>query len=461
MENKDIAFVLAKHVVDIIYDDIQKEAIENTKRSILDTLGVSVAGTKFDQGCRQVVELVKEAGGRQESSILVFGGKVPAIMAGFAHGSMAHVLDYDDVVDDTIGHPTAAVLPGALAIAERVGGVSGKELITAVVLGTDVNVRIALPVMKRGPYKSGWFPPTVFGYLGAAATAGKLLGLNEDQMADCLGIAFHQTAGSNELISSGGVGITPLYPAFLAKAGVLSALMAQRGITGIKDCLESKAGFYNLYFGGEYDSHYLTDKLGERFESINVGIKPWPTAVCTHKFITAALDIVHDHNVSPEDVSEIIVHVSTFGQHLCEPLDERQRPNDFMGAGLSIPFTVATAIAKGKVDIGSLVELRDEVTLEVAQKIIPRYDPELDLPGIAPAVIDLEAKKGQMYSKRIDIAYGNPANLMTMEDVLEKFQNCLSYSAKPFSKENMDRIIELILNLEDVDDVNEIIRLLC
>ncbi len=464
MAGKDAAFSLAKNIVDIKYDDIPKEVVESTKKSILDTLGVLVAGSGFEPNCRRVVELVKEAGGKEESSILVFGGKVPAPMAAFANGAMVHVLDYDDTLDDAITHPTAVTLPAALAIAERVGKVNGKELITAVTLGIDLHIRMSLAI-TQGPQGAKlpiiWHMPTTFGVFSSAAAAGKLLGLDEDRMTDALGIAFMHTGGSHQINYSDGVGITPLYDCFLSQEGVLSALMAQRGINGVKDCLQSTAGVYNLYFRGEYDPSYLTDKLGERFEGINMGFKMYPACRCTHVYITATLDLIREHNISPEDITEVVVSVGDWVKNFCEPLEARRKPETSMFANLSIPFTVAAAIAKGEVNIGTFTPeaIKDPAILAVAQKVVPKYDPQLNVPGVPPAVIEIKTGSGEAYSKRLDYPRGHPKNPATMDELLKKFRDCMLYSAKPIPEKKVEQAIESILSLEKSEDISQIIQL--
>ncbi|MFH1484464.1 MAG: MmgE/PrpD family protein, partial [Chloroflexota bacterium] len=143
LEKREVAEVFAEYVAETDYDDIPIETVEITKRSILDTLGVAIAASGESSEIQALVELVKEAGGKEESAILGFGGRVPAWMAAFANGAMAHALDYDDVVDELGLHPSATTVPAALAIAERVGGVGGKELITAIAVGNDLISRLS------------------------------------------------------------------------------------------------------------------------------------------------------------------------------------------------------------------------------------------------------------------------------------------------------------------------------
>jgi len=465
MEGKDAALILARHIAATDYAAIPEEVVENTKRGILDTLGLMVAGSGIEPKCREIVGLVKEAGGREESSILVFGGKVPAMMAAFANGAMSHVLNYDDVVLEGYVHPTSPTLAAPLAIAERIGKVSGKEFITAVTLGIDLTIRMGLAVVQSTEgFKHDWHLSQLFGTFSSTAASGKLLGLNEDKMADALGIAFLQAAGSFQMDYSVGVGVANHRDAFTAMAGVLSALLAQRGITGIKDCLQSKAGLYNLYFKGGYNPSFLTDDLGKRFEGMKVGIKAFPLCGAIPTYVTATLDIVHEYDIHPEDVVEITVYFNDFTRNLCEPLEERRRPQNRMDASLSVPFSVAIAVAKRKVNIGSFTpeSLSDPITLEVAQKVMPKFDPELNAPctgGARPGVVAIKTRSGESYSKRVDFAYGHPKKPMTTDDLLEKFKDCVSYAAKPMPKSNIERAIELMLNLEKVDDISQVIQL--
>jgi 2-methylcitrate dehydratase PrpD len=260
-----------------------------------------------------------------------------------------------------------------------------------------------------------------------------------------------------------GVGVTYHRDAFPAKAGVLSALLAQRGITGIKDCLQSKAGLYNLYFKGGYDPSFLTDNLGKKFEGIKVGIKAFPLCGAIPTYITATLDIVREHDIHPEDIVEVMVCFNDFTRNTCD-LGERWSPRCRMDASLSLPFIVATAVAKRKVNIGSFTPeaLRDPVTLAVAQKVMTKFDPELNAPmsgGVRPGVVAIKTKSGESYLRRVDFPYGHPKNPMTTDDLLEKFRDCVSYAAKPIPQKNIERAIELMLNLEKVDDVSQLIQL--
>ena len=202
--NEDAAFALSRNIVKTKYEDLPSEVVEITKKSILDTLGVIVGASTMGQGCKEIVDLVKESGAKGESTIIGFGGRVPSWMAGFANGSMVHQLDYDDV--GGAGHPSACIVPAAFAVAEEVGGVNGKEFITAVALSVDLNCRMGFAISrdKADRPNIGWFIPPLVGYFTATAAAGRLLGLREEGMLDAFGHTLQQAAGSQQVSYSPG-----------------------------------------------------------------------------------------------------------------------------------------------------------------------------------------------------------------------------------------------------------------
>ncbi|MEN6412708.1 MAG: MmgE/PrpD family protein [Veillonellales bacterium] len=465
MKKQDVAIKIANHLAAITYEDLPKDIVDIAKKSILDTIGVMVGASGVAKSCQKVVAMIREDGGKRESSILGFGDKVPAMMAAFANGSMTKTLDYDDVVGEAFVHPTAVTLPAALAIAEKAGKVSGKEFITAMVLGMDLIIRLGLSVTKssRG-FKYDWHPTPLFGTFSSTAAAGKLLQLDAEAMSDALGIAFLQAAGSLQMVYSEGADIGVLANAFPGKAGVISAMMAKRGITGIKDCFESKAGFFNNYFQGGYDPSYLIEGLGKEYTLSMIGYKPWPTCRRAHTYIDAALQLVHTYHIDAADVAAVkIFYGDDFSKSLCEPLEQRRRPQTSFFANTSLPFAVAVAIAKKRAIVADFQPefLQEQLVLEVANKVIPEYDVKLDenLSGGIPAGrVDILMREGQTYSTRVDVPYGHYNNPVTTEALIEKFRDCVSYSIKPISQSSIDKGIDLILNLEKLKDIQEMIR---
>jgi len=462
---QDVGYTLAANIASVKFEDIPGDVVDITKKSLLDTLGTIIGGSGAGAGTKEIAELVKAGGGKEESSIIGHGVKTNAWMAAFANGAMAHALDYDNVHDDAFTHPSTSTVPAALAVAERVGRVSGKEFITAMTLGDDLHCRLAYSLSRQGnpSIQGAWMPPLALGGFAAAAVSAKLLGLDQERIVDAFGIALNRTGGPLEIVLDPGL-LRGLYAAFPAITGVLAALMAERGIPGIKTCFEGRAGLYNVYFRGVYDRASLTKGLGKVFEGAGVSFKPWPSCRFTNPYIDATLQIVRDQDLRPGDVVEIVVGYEAENvRNCCEPLEVRRNPLTPPEAKLSIPFTVAMAIARRKIEISDFSpdSIKAPALLRLARKVIPRYDPQLksDSKTMLPAVVEIKTKGGRVYSKRVDLVYGHPQNPMSWEDLIQKFRDCASYSAKPIPKENIDQVIEKITKLEGVRDMRKIVSL--
>lgn len=448
---------IARNIVQTRYDDLPADVREVTKRSIIDTLGVMLPPTTLEKACIALYKLVKEAGGKKESTLVGFGGKVPCWMAAFVNGSLAHAIDYDDGVglEKPLIHPTGSTFPACLAIAERIGGVSGKDFITAIALGNDLDVRLA--ACPKGDQSDLVFTPMAsFGVLAAAAASGKLLGLSEAEMLNALGLAFHRVAGA------GGVGdpdsdLRAIRDGFTNKEGALSALMASRGIAASKDAVER---LLDIDCGGDYDSEPLTSELGKKFRGVEAGFKPWPCCGGTHGCVQVALQVIKEHNIKPEQIEEVMLTVTAASEHFWLPLEARQEPTSSIFAKSSIPFVVAVALVKGNVAISHFLpqNLKDPDVLKMAKKIKHKVDPTFGI--FTPTQVEIKTKDGKSYSSRVDILRGQLKNPLSMEEIITKFKDCASYSKKRLSSVKIDRLITSILELEKVGDIREITDIL-
>lgn len=272
-EHEDATFAFARMVCSQKFEDIPSDAVEATKMDILDTLATTLAGSSYN-GTRELVELMTYWGGRKESSILIHGGKVPAPAAALVNGHIAHARDYDDIYHVARIHVGAVNVPAGFAVAEKVGGVDGPGLITAICMGIEIELRIGQAAMLWTQFH----PTATFGYFGACATSGRLLGLSEEQMINAFGIAYAQAGGNKQCMFDGSL-TKKLQPGLAARGGVLAVHLAQKGYTGTRNNLEGKAGFFNLYHGGKYDPEPLTKDLGKHFDVVRLGYKPYPCAV--------------------------------------------------------------------------------------------------------------------------------------------------------------------------------------
>jgi 2-methylcitrate dehydratase PrpD len=461
---QDVGYTLAANVASLRYEEIPDTVVDTTKKIILDTLGAIIGGSGAGAGVKEVVDLVKAGGGTEESSVIGYNLKTNAWSAAFATGAMAHALDYDDVHDDAFTHPSSSTVPAALAVAERKHS-GGKEFITAMALGDDLHCRLAYSLSRIGdPVRQGlWMPPLVLGGFAAAAVAARLLELDQERIVNAFGITLTRTGGPLEIVLDPGP-LRGLYAAFPAMTGVLSALMAHQGIPGIKTCFEGKAGLYNTYFRGIYDRESLIRDLGRVFEGAGVSFKPWPSCRFTNPYVDATLQIVKEQNVLPDQIMEIRAGYEAENvKNCCEPIAARQRPQTPPEAKLSLPFTIAMAAALRKMEIGdfSPENIKSQALLDLARKVIPRYDPGLksDSKTMLPAVVEIVTLDGRVFSRRVDLVYGHPDNPMSWEDLIRKFKDCASYSATAIPEGKIDRVVEEIMRLEHVQDMREIIDL--
>jgi 2-methylcitrate dehydratase PrpD len=430
-DKASISEIFSKYASELLYKDIPGEVREVTKRSILDSIGIIIAASTQGVGTRELVELIIAAGGRTDSTILGFGKKVPSWMAAFANGAMARALDYDETLDDFLHHPSDVTVPATIAVAQQMR-LNGKQLIIAVTIGNDIICRMLQSVSKRlKRVKFDWFYTSLFGNFGATLACGKLLGLNTAKMEDALGIALYQASG--------------------------------KGITGARRALEGEAGLFNMYLGGEYDRNILMSDLGKKFINAFISFKPWPGIRYNHSYIDATLQIMHKHRIAHRNVKKITLFVAGWVQAFCDPIEERRRPSTVLEAKRSLPYLVAVAATKGKILVEDITPdgIRAPDVLEFAEKITWEHDDRFSTENkIGPAMVRIELKNGECYTKELSVAYGHPQNPISWQDLTDKFRDCTSYSAKPISKENKEKAIAMIGSLEDIDNVSDIIDIL-
>ena len=454
----DLSSDFAAFAVDTLYDDIPDEARDTAKKSLLDTLGVIIAASGLEPAVAPVAELAVESGGREESTILGFGGRVPALMASFVNGAMAHCLDFDDHAPEG-HHPSSSIVPATLAIAERIGGVPGKELIAAIAIGQDMFLRLR----RNVGWKQDWHLTTVVGVFSATAACGRVLGLSREQMVNALGIAGTQSSGTLEFAYGVGCALRGMYAGFTSKAAVLSALMAEKEVTGPAGIFEGKAGFFNVYFDGEYDREKILDGLGRAFTGSSLLYKPWPSCGVSHTFIHATIEAMKEHVLSVSDIKEIRVHVGDFQNGLCEPLEGRRKPSTPPDAKFSIPFCVAIAATKGDVRLRDFTSdgLADRDVLAAAQKVVPIIDSSRNWTSKLPdGKIDIVTNDGRTVTRVGDNVPGDIEAPMDWDYLSAKFREGASFSRQPLSTEQIEQAENLIRALESSNDATELVRVL-
>jgi 2-methylcitrate dehydratase PrpD len=452
----DAARVWAEHASTLRFDAIPGDVVAIIKRDVLDMLGTISAGG-IVAAAQHVVDHASELGGPAQSTVFGQGRRLPAPHAAMANGALAHALDFDDVYDAPSVHVGVAVVPVAFAVAERVGGVSGEELIAAITLGAEMICR-----MSEAPLDGarGHWTSQTWGYIGAALTAARLLQLTPDATVDALGLAYGQAAGARQFIADRSAHRS-IYGGFAAHGAVTAALLAARGVTGAQSSLDGEYGFFSVYHSGRYDRTPLVTGLGSDYRVRELSFKLYPSCRNTHPYVDATLKAVEMHGIEPAEIDQIVVHVAGFAKHLCEPRDVCIDPQLPGQAQYSIPYVVALAAVSRQVTLDDFFtcRFRDPDVLDMARRVISVDDPSLGSAGLEAGIVEIHCRSG-VYVERVDYATGNPASPMQPSEFERKFRDCLRYARRQPEPEAIDRALQHIDGLEHLQDIAALTRLL-
>jgi 2-methylcitrate dehydratase PrpD len=453
----DLCHAFGEFAAGATYEKLSREAVDGAKHSILDIIGVILAASGMEPASRLAVDLAVDTGGRPESSILGFGKRAPAMMAAFANGAMAHSLDYDDQTPWG-QHASSSLIPAVFALAEQKGGVTGREMITAVAVGQDLFNRLRRYV----DWQKDWFFTTAMGVFSATAAAGNVVGLKPAQIAHALGIASLQSSGTTEMINATGSDLRAIYAGFPAKGAVLATLLARRGLSGIPSLFEGKYGMLTLYFGGKYDRAKIMEGLGREFTGGRTLYKRWPAVGTAHSHIHATMGLVNEHHLDASEIEEIKIFVGDYHQLMSEPLEARRAPRTLVDAKFSLPFLVAVAATRGDMRLADFTEeaLRSAEVLATSRKVVPVEDRSLDWKlELPPGRVEIVMRDGRRFER---VGTGIPGSVeapMSSQDIVDKFEDCAAAAFSPLPKYRSGRIRDLALNLENVDDATELLRL--
>jgi 2-methylcitrate dehydratase PrpD len=281
-------------------------------------------------------------------------------------------------------------------------------------------------------------------------------------MVNAFGLAYHQAAGNLQCIHDGALA-KRMGPGFAVRDGMMSVLLSRNGITGAKEVLEGRHGFFRVYHGGHYKREVLLEDLGSGKWLQELGFKAYSACRRTHTSIDATLGIVRRHQIKAEEVDAIVVTMdSTHSRMFCEPAEVKRNPRNEVDAQFSIPYTVGAAIVRGKVGLDAFTDkaLRDPAILALSNRVEVRIDDSLKRKSHSPGVVEIRTRDGRVYSHRAEAPTGSPENPMDMVSIAEKFRTCAENAAKPLNSENVERLLELCNRLETVADIREIVRLI-
>jgi 2-methylcitrate dehydratase PrpD len=433
---------LARFAVNLSYRQIPPEVIDRAKACILDTLAVALYGSTKPWS-RRVVEFIRESGVKGQCTVLGEGWKAQAPQATLANGVMAHAFELDNVRQPGAGvHPGATAFLPALAMAEEKKA-DGKALLTAFVAGCEVMSRIGVAA-GNSLEKRGFHAPGLTGTFGAAVAAGRLLGLNERQMVSALGIAGSYSGGLLEFSRcQQGAMIKRLHLGKAAEGGVTAALLAQKGFAGPESVLEGEFGFCRAFSDSPRLS-YLTHRLGQDFETLNICIKRYACHINAHAPIEALERLKGQHRFAPTDVQEIVVA----GIEKLVTHHAIYQPRDLMMAQYSIPFCVALSLCYDARDPQSFAKrrVRDKKILALARLVRLKVDSEVERKGWDRAArVTVGLNGGRRYSALVIHFKGTPQNPLSPVELEDKVRRV---TRSLLSDKKIARLTEIVNHLE-------------
>jgi 2-methylcitrate dehydratase PrpD len=454
---------VADFVVGTRASDVPADVARLGKRSILDGLGLALAGAASETGhiIRRYLGSLRIAG---ESGTTVIGGSLslPARFAAFANGVSIHADDYDDTqlavakdrVYGLLTHPTAPALPAVLALAER-DGLGGRDLATAYQVAVEVECKIAEAILPRH-YQHGFHSTATCGAIGAAAGAARVHRLDREATRRALSLGASQAGGLRENF---GTMTKPFHAGRAAESGIVAAELAALGYTASPIGLEADRGFFRAA-GGGYSAEMISGKLGNpwTFAFPGVSIKPHPSGSLTHPGMSVMLELIRRHDLSPERVKRVAVGTN---HNMPNALIHHQ-PRNELQAKFSMEFCMAILLLERK---AGLEQFTDEVVNRPdVQALIQRVEfgvhPDAEAAGFdkMTTIIEVELDDGTIVKGSADFGKGSPANPMTDAELEQKFFECAAWGGLDATQAR--RVADLVWRIEELADVRELTRLL-
>ena len=425
-----LAQKLGEFAVAQTHDRLPDEVRHSVCQRTLDTLGIMVAASPLPTS-RAVRDYAVSVGGRAEAQAVGVPDPLPAELAALVNGTLAHSLDYDDTHLPSVLHPSASIVPAAMAVAEARGR-GGAELVAAIAVGLEICVRLGMAgydaeARNNTYFDRGQHATSICGTIGAAAAAAILLGLDAEGVTNAIGLAVSMAGGVIEANRTGGT-VKRIHCGWAAHAAIAAARLAAHGITGPPTVLEGRFGFFQAFLDGHYDAAAIDAELGERWEVPGIFFKPYPANHFTHAGIDAALAL-RAQGVSLDEVEALSLGVAeptvrTIG----EPIEVKRAPSTGYQAQFSGPYTVVAALLGG----GGLGLGLDDFTDDLAcddtrrrhmAKVTVAGRPECDevFPHQFPAVLTARLRDGRELEQAVMSNRGGPQRPLSDRELQLKF----------------------------------------
>lgn len=453
---------LADYAVEINYDKLPAEVIERAKMLTLHTLGVSLAAKPIElsDSAMQVAGAMNGGAGG-EASVWIGGKKLSMASAAFANGTLADMLDWEDCA--WAGHPNAGAIPAAMAVAEGLKK-SGKEFIEAVVAGLEVYQRVSMAVQPDDDFdhNQGWALGN-WQIFAASAAAAKLMGLSKEQMNKAFGMSvLYAKMPSN--LQQGTMSNAYHYEyGITAQNGIVAAMCAEKGVANLMDCFDIPYA-YCEQLTKAVDREWLNKEMDKTYYLMDILVKHWPANMWVQTPVEIVKLLVAENNINADDIEEIIVNPPTqYRMHFYEDGFE-----SLMEAQFSIPYVIASALVDPEPGPNWYTEekFNDPKIMEYGKKVKSGSGKEQTLlesfhiyqQGSHPEkTVTITMKDGTVYEKTQKTHKGHPLDMLSREEFCDLFRREASFTLTP---EQTEKVIDFVLNIENVEDMSKVNELL-
>jgi len=461
-----LAQQLARFAIDNSFDQLPSDVVDSVRKRVLDILGICIASSTLDtsQGARA---FVASQGGHPQALGIGMGSRVPTTQAAFINGVLAHSLDYDDTHLPSILHPSATVVPAAIAAAEEVGA-DGKALIAAIACGLEVCVRLGMAGYDDESgnslfFEHGQHATSICGALGAAVSVGLLYGFDESTITHSLGLAGSMASGIIEANRTGGT-VKRMHCGWAAHAAVSAAQLVRHGFTGPPTVLEGRFGFFEAWLHGRFNASAITEGLGIRWEVPGIFFKPYPANHFSHTAIDAAAAF-RRRGLDLDEIESIELGVAGPIVHtLGEPIAVKRLPETGYMAQFSGPYAVVAGLLGGGGLEVSLEDYTDELARDPRRRQLMQLVSVVEdercneiFPHQFPSVLRIRLRDGQELVEEALVNRGGPERPLSYEELATKFKDNVGRELSP---EVTTHLQSLVARLEELDDVRELLATL-
>ncbi len=449
---------LSAYVAGLSYDELPEAVRERAKLLLLDLVGIALRA-RYDADSTPAmlaaVEGLGLAGGRA-CVIGDAGGYAPA-GAALVNGALAHSLDFDDTHAESSLHPSAPMVPAALAAAE-VAGADGRRLIAAIVAGHEVICRLGMALVPADHYDRGFHPSATAGAFAAAAAAGRVFGLDADGIANAFGIALSQAAGSMQFLENG-AWTKRFQVGAAAMNGLIAATFAREGFLGAARAIEGRSGFLNSYAPNPVPERVL-EGLGRDHQILRTAVKPYPCCRYAHAAMDAVIGLAGEHAIAPDRVASMQIGLPRKGHDIIgRPAARKRNPRSVVDGQFSMPFVAAVALRQGRMGWDDYRRhLADRQTMDLCRRTTVVVDPEAEaeFPRNMSGSARIRLTDGSELNRFVGVPKGEPDNFMTTAELRGKFDALVGPYLSPA---RADALAGAILAVDDAADIGSVMRL--